>query len=93
MAYSDGGGKAPAAVNPIYGADRVMRLMIGISRKMAAGLEAVPASIGGEPGCVLMKQDRPHSFLTLDIAGDGLVRGVYIVTNPEKLRSFAPALR
>ncbi|HSZ74123.1 MAG TPA: RNA polymerase sigma factor SigJ, partial [Rhizomicrobium sp.] len=31
--YSDGGGRVPAALNPVHGADRVARLLAGLMRK------------------------------------------------------------
>ena len=34
--YTDGGGKVSAALNPIVGADRVVRFLIGIGRKIPA---------------------------------------------------------
>ena len=35
--YSDGGGKAITARNPVHGPDRVTRLMLGLARKRWPG--------------------------------------------------------
>ncbi len=35
--YSDGGGKALAALAPIRGADKIARFFVGIPKKVAAG--------------------------------------------------------
>jgi RNA polymerase sigma-70 factor (ECF subfamily) len=42
------------------------------------------ASINGELGAVSYHDGRPFSVLTLEVA-DGRIRGVYIVSNPQKL--------
>ncbi len=34
--YGDGGGKGPSVVNPIYGADRIVRFLMGLRRKYSA---------------------------------------------------------
>jgi RNA polymerase sigma-70 factor (ECF subfamily) len=47
--YSDGGGKAPAALAPIRGAERVARLFLGIFKKAPAGLEVRAVRVNGQP--------------------------------------------
>jgi RNA polymerase sigma-70 factor (ECF subfamily) len=83
--HSDGGGKAAAVPNLVYGADNVARAVVGGVKKLVPqNLVSRMAEINGEPGLVSYVNGRPFSVLTLDIA-DGLVRNIYIVTNPEKL--------
>src|SRR5262249_2712171 len=47
--YSDGGGKRAAALNPIHGADRILRFFAGIARKnpALAAMAARPATVNG----------------------------------------------
>ena len=86
---SDGGGKVPAARNVIRGADRVARLLLGLARKQALRHEI--ALINGAPGVVRRRAGQVHS--TISIAGDaGLIRAVYIVLNPDKLRRIGAVL-
>jgi RNA polymerase sigma-70 factor, ECF subfamily len=81
---SDGGGRVLAARNVIRGADRVARFLLGVARKYAL-LGHEIALLNGEPGVVRWHAGRVHSALS--IAGDaGLVRAIYIVLNPDKLR-------
>jgi hypothetical protein len=49
--YSDGGGKRAAALNPIYGADKILRFLAGITRKNPALLtvQARPAMVTASP--------------------------------------------
>lgn len=84
--YSDGGGKAKAALRPIYGADRVMRFTLGVMRKFAPkdGFDVVPTEINGAPGIVLRWADGMHSALTVEFDG-ALITAIYLVRNPDKL--------
>jgi len=83
--HSDGGGKAAAVPNLVYGSDNVARAVLGGLKKLVPqNLVSRMTEINGEPGVVSYVNGRPFSVLTLDIA-DGFVRNIYIVTNPEKL--------
>lgn len=84
--YSDGGGRAAAALNPIYGADRVMRFATGVMRKFAPadGFKLEKADINGTPGFLLRTSEGLHSALTVEFRGD-LISAIYLVRNPEKL--------
>ena len=85
--WSDGGGKTRAALNPIYGADRVARFFSGILRKAPSGLVVRWASINGRPGFIGYFEDgSPQSVTTFDVA-KGTIRAIRIVVNPEKLRN------
>ena len=88
--YADGGGKATAVPNPIYGARNVVRFLIGARRKfLPASLVRQVAQINGAPGVVSYLQGRPHSVLTLDIE-EGRICNIYIVSNPDKLARLPP---
>ena len=85
--YSDGGGKAAAALNPIYGADKVLRFTIGVIKKFGPvdGFRIEETEINGAPGFLLRTADGLHSALTVELDG-GLIRAVYLLRNPDKLR-------
>ena len=83
--YTDGGGKVSAALNPIFGADRIIRFLMGVARKIP-GLRVELAHVNGGVGAVLLLDSgRPYGVVTLDLAEDGSITNVYIVTNPDKL--------
>lgn len=84
MLWSDGGGKAAAALNVIHGPDKIARFFVGISSKLPAGLRQVVAVINGQPGWILFDGDSPYLALAMDIVGESL-RNVFIVRNPDKL--------
>jgi RNA polymerase sigma-70 factor, ECF subfamily len=85
--YSDGGGRIPAALNPIFGADKVVRLIIGLvgkSLEEGSAPDWSHAEINGRPGLVLRNHGQFDS--TLDIETDGArITSLYLVRNPEKL--------
>ena len=83
--YTDGGGKATAVPNPIYGADRVARFFFSAPQKfMPRDVIRRSAEINGLPGIAVYHQGRVFSVLSLDVA-QGRIRNIYIVRNPDKL--------
>ncbi len=88
--YSDGGGKVSAALNPIYGRDKILRLFLGISRKRGGApwpgrLE--PALINGLLG-FLWHGEGGVETLALEITGEQIT-AIYAVRNPDKLRHLS----
>jgi RNA polymerase sigma-70 factor (ECF subfamily) len=89
--HSDGGGKALAVPNLIFGADKVARGILGSLEKLVPGnLLTRIALINGQPGVVSYLNGQPYSVLTLDTR-EGRIRAIYVLTNPEKL-SHLPKL-
>jgi RNA polymerase sigma-70 factor (ECF subfamily) len=88
VAYGDGGGKAPAFPRPVYGRDRVARLLLGGARGRwqrfgVSGMRS--AIVNGQPGALFLDAEgRPLMAVALDIADDQ-VQTVRAVSNPEKL--------
>jgi RNA polymerase sigma-70 factor, ECF subfamily len=89
--YSDGGGKAPALPRPLFGRDRVAKLLLGLSRtRRKLGLTVRRTEINGQPGAMFFDgSGLLVAAWTLDIA-DGLVQTIRSVANPEKLRHVGP---
>jgi RNA polymerase sigma-70 factor (ECF subfamily) len=87
VAYADGGGKATAFPRPVYGRDKVLRVLRGPSargdRLSVSGMRL--AEINGQPGALFLDPDGvPVVAVSLDIA-DGQVQALHAVSNPEKL--------
>jgi RNA polymerase sigma-70 factor (ECF subfamily) len=84
--YTDGGGKKIAALNPIFGRDRIVRFLVSVARKQqlhpVVGLR--PAEVNGLPGFVAVERDGTHQTVALDVR-DGAIAAIYIVRNPDKL--------
>ena len=87
VALSDGGGKIRAALNPIEGADRVARFLIGVSQKPATPMNYAVLEVNGTPTLVGSAEGRALLALQLEL-DEGLIRTVSIVLNPDKLASL-----
>ncbi|HTV92022.1 MAG TPA: RNA polymerase sigma factor SigJ [Verrucomicrobiae bacterium] len=87
---SDGGGKKPAAIKPLHGADHVGRFLIGVTRKGAAQAEVRPAAINGLPGFLLVADGALDGLWALETRGEKIA-AIYVTRNPEKLASVAKA--
>ena len=87
--YSDGGGKATAALAPIRGADRVARFFLGIMKKAPAGLELRRVRVNGQPGLLAMVDGQVIQVLTFDVV-DGRIAACFVVRNPDKLARVEP---
>jgi RNA polymerase sigma-70 factor (ECF subfamily) len=85
--HSDGGGKRAAALNLIRGADKIVRLIAGLSRKSPLLREFTPraATINGLPGFVLREPDGSIDTLAFEHHA-GRIVAIYFTRNPEKLR-------
>ena len=85
--YGDGGGKVRGALRrPVYGRDRVARLLLGFARDLdELGLRLQPATVNGQPGAVVFASDgSPFSVVAIDVAG-GSITAVRSIVNPDKL--------
>ncbi len=85
--YADGGGKAAAAPQPVYGRLRVARFVLGLVRHATAhGWRIQRVLVNTGPGAqVLDDHGTVVAVLALQMA-DGQVRSLYNVVNPDKLR-------
>lgn len=89
VVYMDGGGKRIAALNPIYGREKVARLLVGMTKKAIFGpaVRVERVVINGLPGFVIWTSDGPET-MSLAIENDRIV-GIYAVRNPDKLRHLS----
>lgn len=89
-AFSDGGGKARAALEVVRGRTRVAKLYWGLARKHStATMRMEVRHLNGWPGLVIWEGDRVSSTMTLETDGQ-LVYAIHAVLNPDKLPAFTP---
>ncbi|EME17382.1 RNA polymerase sigma-70 factor [Rhodococcus triatomae] len=87
---SDGGGKVSAARRPIVGRDQVARFMSGLTRLAPDGLRFEPAVFNNVPS-MLVHTDNGLDVVAMfeltasDTDPAGLISGIYLVRNPDKL--------
>ncbi|MEV6103580.1 RNA polymerase sigma-70 factor [Streptomyces sp. NPDC051940] len=81
---SDGGGVVRALTEPIVGADRVAALLANRPDGEGPSGPLWPALVNGHPALVIHRDGEVDTVLALRI-DNGLVTGLYVVRNPEKL--------
>ena len=86
----DSGGKSRAPLRVLRTADKVGRFLIGAAQKSLPGLTVRFLEVNGGPGVLILSDGKPDAVFQLDVA-DGRVQSVYVIRNPDKLRSLAAA--
>ena len=92
---TDGGGKVASALNEIDGADRVARFLVEVTRKRPGAwwrddFTVRFATINGLPGVIVDSPEGPVQTAAFEIDG-GVIRALYAVRNPDKLRHLRVA--
>lgn len=89
--YGDGGGKAPAIQEPMYGAVQVARFLVGLARRgQPFGARMEPATANGQPALRLLAADGALlGVLGLHIV-DGNIVALRNQINPDKLAHLPP---
>ncbi|MBA4742108.1 MAG: sigma-70 family RNA polymerase sigma factor [Azoarcus sp.] len=84
--HSDGGGKVRAALRPILGCDKVVRLLCGLARKTGHALPPVlwRGTLDGLPAFVTLETGGVLQTTSLAIEGERIAH-IYVVRNPDKL--------
>jgi RNA polymerase sigma-70 factor (ECF subfamily) len=87
--YTDGGGKRLAALNPIYGKDKILRFVGGLASKQRVYVPEMieRVRINNLPGFVVHGPEGIET-MSLEIDGDKIV-AIYGIRNPDKLRHLS----
>ena len=91
VSVSDGGGVVNAARNPVHGASKVARYLMGVLGKFTEGVTGSVAHANGEPVVVGMTAEGLRAIWAFEIAG-GKIAGARMVLNPDKLAYAAGQL-
>ena len=81
---ADGGGVKQAALRPVIGAEKVVRMIKGGLDKTRITLTADPTAINGNPALLLHVDGELDGVLAMCVE-DSHVTGLYYVRNPDKL--------
>ena len=92
---TDGGGKVRAALEVIDGADCAARFLVEVTRKRPGAwwrdeFTVRFATINGLPGVIVDAPEGPVQTAAFEIEDD-VIRALYVVRNPDKLRHLAKA--
>ena len=90
VVHADGGGKKPAAIEPIFGLGDVMKLHVDLARIYSElGSRLVRYGVvNGLFGFVTMESNNTLQTTALQIE-DGKITTVYVMRNPDKLRHLS----
>jgi RNA polymerase sigma-70 factor, ECF subfamily len=85
--YGDGGGKATAVREPLYGRERVAPFVLALFKLVPRwGVVPEPASVNGEPGIVVYDPlGKIVSVFSFEVS-DGLIQALRGIVNPDKLQ-------
>ncbi len=81
---ADGGGVKQAALRPVIGAEKVVRMIVGGLGKTAGTLTAAPTMVNGNPALILRLDGELDGVIAIRVE-DARITGLYYVRNPEKL--------
>ncbi|GAA4007107.1 RNA polymerase sigma-70 factor [Streptomyces marokkonensis] len=84
----DSGGKSRAPLRVLETSAKVARFLKGAARKGIPDASFRFLELNGGPALLALSGNKPDSVLQLDVA-DGRVQSVYVIRNPDKLRSLA----
>jgi RNA polymerase sigma-70 factor (ECF subfamily) len=88
-ATADGGGLAPAFLEPIHGGEQIARTWMEIAA-LSPTFTLLERTVNGQPGLVAQLDGTIVSVYAFDIA-DGLITRIWAIRNPEKLRPWTAA--
>lgn len=86
---TDGGGVVSAGRRPIYGADRIVRLLTGVLPRGTVRLQAL-GHVNGHPGFATVVDGRLTGIVSVVVDQEGRVGAVDLVRNPHKLGHLGP---
>lgn len=89
---SDGGGRIAAVGIPIDGAERVVKVILGLTSKhpVPADTRVLLVPVNGEPGVVMTTaRGEPLQTMSFEFDDQRRIQAIYVVRNPEKLRHVA----
>ncbi|NJP32613.1 RNA polymerase sigma-70 factor [Micromonospora thermarum] len=86
----DGGGVKQAALRPVTGAEKVVRMFVGGLRKVDGTLTAEPTVVNGNPALLVRLDGEIDGVMAIRVE-DARITGLYYVRNPEKLTRIGSA--
>lgn len=84
--WTDGGGKARAALRPVRGRETVARFLHFLTTRAGAGSQLRLGEVNGELGLLALTDDVLTHVGLVAATPTGTVGEVYVIANPDKLR-------
>jgi RNA polymerase sigma factor (sigma-70 family) len=86
-AIADGGGLATTFLHPIEGGEEIAHAWIEIANRAADNMTFLERTVNGQPGLVAHQDGVTVTVFAFDVVG-GLIKHIWVVRNPEKLRPW-----
>lgn len=84
--FSDSGGKAPAARNPIVSAEFISRFFSGLVKKGALShTHAEFVYVNGELGTLIYRGEHLEAVVALQLDEEERIANIFLISNPDKL--------
>ncbi|SFS90914.1 RNA polymerase sigma-70 factor, ECF subfamily [Marininema halotolerans] len=83
--YSDGGGKARAALRPLFGQQRITAFLLGINNKMTKPFNVTLVNVNGQPGILKQSDDGIDWIMTCHWENHQ-IKDLYFYLNPDKMK-------
>ncbi|MEV4177306.1 RNA polymerase sigma-70 factor [Nonomuraea sp. NPDC049709] len=83
VSYNDGGGRVRAALRPIIGREKVLRLLEGLVERYRV-TDSRMLDVNGTPAVFSRIDEGLRQLVLIDVR-DGRISGIYAVLNPDKL--------
>ncbi|WP_314586442.1 RNA polymerase sigma-70 factor [Paenibacillus terrigena] len=86
---SDGGGRIRAAINPIFGKERIFAFLHGIHTKRDTSHQVRLVQVNGHPGVLIHVDEKIHSIIAFQLdPSHQKAQSIYLIRNPEKISHF-----
>ncbi|MGY6024697.1 RNA polymerase sigma-70 factor [Streptomyces spinosirectus] len=91
VTYGDGGGRGPSLPKPVYGRERVLRLLVVLNTALQRfDLHLERATVNAQPGVLVRDASGALlDVLSVDVVG-GKVQTIHSILNPDKLGHLGP---
>lgn len=83
--YADGGGKVTAALNPIIGAEHLVRYLNGLMKKAPGEMRIEFDIVNGQPGVLAFVGEHLAVVVGVSLDESSRVERIFLIVNPDKL--------
>jgi Sigma-70, region 4 len=87
-AVADSGGLAVAFLDPIEGAEQIVRALAEIADRALSNMTLLERTVNGQPGLVALEDGVIVTVFAFDLVDDQ-IKHLWAMRNPEKLRPWA----
>lgn len=88
--HSDGGGKAPAALNTLFGVKKVSKFIEHGLTEFWNGWDWEPCDINGQMGLLTTADGETTGTISFGFGADQRITDIFIMRNPDKLSALRP---